>query len=81
MSKRMPIAAAKQIAKKYDKDQVIILTWDNKTGKTWVTTYGKTLQDCDQAAIGGNKIKKQILGWPDELCKDKPARIRRKERQ
>lgn len=81
MSKKMPIAAAKEIAKKYDKDQVIILTWDRKTGTTWVTTYGKTLVDCEQAAVGGNRIKKQILKWPDELCQDKPARAKKKEKK
>ncbi len=80
MSKKMPIVAAKEIANKYDKDQVIILTWDKKTGETWVTTYGKSIVDCEQAAIGGNKIKK-FLGWPDELCQDKPARIKRKDKQ
>jgi hypothetical protein len=78
MSKKLPITAAKEIAKKYDKDQVIILAWDKTTGETWVTTYGKTIKDCEQAAEGGNNIKR-FLGWPEEMCKAKPARIKKKE--
>lgn len=75
--KSIPIKAAKDIAKAYDKDQVIIITWDKIHGRTHVTTYGKTLLDCDQAAQGGNMLKK-ALGWPPSLCKAKPARVKKK---
>lgn len=73
--KNIPIKAAKEIANLYDKDQVIIVTWDSKYGKTHVTTYGKTLEDCAQAAQGGNMVKK-ALGWPDDKCNDVPKRLR-----
>jgi len=73
--KGIPIAAARDIAKTYNKNQVIILTWDAVHGRTHVTTYGRTVEDCKQAAEGGNKLKK-ALGWPDELCQAKPARAR-----
>lgn len=76
--KNIPIVAAQRIAEQYDKDQVIIATWDKKHGRTHITTYGKTLKDCDEAAQGGNFIKK-ALGWPDELCNAKPSRVRKKE--
>lgn len=56
-SKRIPIKAAKEFANQYDKDQVIILCWDKETNSTWVTTYGKSKADCEQAAEGGNEIK------------------------
>lgn len=72
-SKRIPIKAAKEFADKFEKDQVIILSWDKKTGSTWVTTYGKTKKDCEQAAHGGNEIKR-MLNWPEELCNAKPSR-------
>jgi len=75
MSKRIPIAAAKRIADEYDKDQVIVVTWDKATGTTWVTTYGKTVQECVQAAEGGNRVKR-ALGWPESLCNAKPARAK-----
>jgi len=72
-SKRIPISAASEIGKKYDKDQVILVTWNKEHGDIWVTTWGKTLTDCSQAAEGGNFVKK-ALGWPNELTEAKPAR-------
>lgn len=78
MSRKIPIAAVKRFAREYDKDQVIVLCFSKKDGKTWVSTYGKTLDDCRQAAEGGNKLKR-ALGWPDELCHAKPARAKAKE--
>ncbi len=62
--KSIPISAAKEIAKKYDKQQVIIVTWDAVHGKEHVTTYGDSKETCRQAALGGTKIK-SALGWPD----------------
>jgi len=76
MPKRIPIKAAKDVAKQYDLLQVILLAWDGE--QTHVVTYGTTLKDCGQAAIGGNKIKRW-MNWPEELCQTKPARIRKKE--
>jgi hypothetical protein len=43
-------------------------------------TYGKTLEDCDQAAQGGNKIKK-TLGWPEELCSAEPSRVKKLKKE
>ena len=62
--KDIPISAAKRIAQEFDKNQVIIVTWDQKHGRTHVTTYGKTKEECNQAAKGGALIKK-ALGWCD----------------
>ena len=69
----VPIEWAKHIAEACEKDQVIIVCWDKAHGKTHVTTYGKTKEDCEQAAKGGNFVKK-ALGWPDELCHAKSER-------
>lgn len=71
-AKRIPIAATKNIAKKYGQRQVILVTWDGKT--THVVTYGTSLTDCDQAATGGNTVKKW-LGWPESLQHAVPSRI------
>jgi hypothetical protein len=70
MTKRIPIAAAKRIADDYDMDQVVLVTFSKSTGRTHVVTYGKTVEECRQAAMGGNMVKK-ALGWPDELCHEK----------
>ncbi len=71
--KRIPIAAAKRIASDHGMDQVILLAWSRETGDTHVVTYGRTLQDCVQAADGGNRLKRE-LGWPEELCNAQPSR-------
>jgi hypothetical protein len=77
--KRIPISFAKKIAEEFGYAQVIIHAYDDITGLQCVTTFGKSLADCDNAAKGGNAIKK-LLGWPEELCNAKPARITRKEK-
>jgi hypothetical protein len=74
--KDIPISAAKRIATVYNKNQVIIVAWDEIHKRTHVTTFGKTLKDCEQAAIGGNFVKK-ALGWPDSFCHAIPARMKK----
>lgn len=78
--KRIPINTAQNIGESFGYTQVIITAFDKETGTTHVTTWGKSLEDCEQAAVGGNFVKK-ALGWPPEKCNDKPARQIRKERQ
>ncbi|HEY1753699.1 MAG TPA: hypothetical protein VGG29_20750 [Caulobacteraceae bacterium] len=64
MPRRIPIAAARELAKQLGLRQVILLAWDGE--RTHVVTYGKTVEDCDQAAQGGDKLK-AALGWPESL--------------
>lgn len=71
---RIPVKAAKEIAQQYDCRQVILLAWDGSY--THVVTYGKTADDCSQAADGGNMLK-QKWGWPE--CNDQPSRVQRLE--
>jgi hypothetical protein len=77
MSKRqrMPIKAAKEVADLYGQDQVILLSFDKETGLTHVVTYGKTVADCEQAAIGGNRIK-EFLGFDASQCRSTPRRVK-----
>lgn len=77
MPKRIPIAAAKKIAKDHDLRQVVLVAWDGSL--THVVTYGKTVLECDQAAMGGDRIKK-ILGWPESLNAT-PSRVKKLERE
>jgi hypothetical protein len=69
--KEVPVSVAMDIARHFDKDQVIIVAWDTAHHRTHVTTYGKTPFERQQAAQGGNLVKK-ALGWPDELCHAEP---------
>ena len=80
MSKRIPISLAKKIAKELGYTQVIIHAYDSETGTQHVTTYGKSIDDCANAAEGGNRIKR-LLNWDKELCDAKPTRIINKEKR
>lgn len=71
-STRIPISAASEIGKKFSKDQVILVTWDEQSGDTWVTTWGSSRPQCVMAAKGGDFVKK-ALGWPNHLTKTKSA--------
>jgi hypothetical protein len=63
MPVHIPISAAKQVAKDQGLKQVILAAWDGEL--THIVTYGVSVEDCDQAAQGGDRIKK-ALGWPDD---------------
>jgi len=76
--KRIPIAEARRVAEAQGLSQVILVGWDGEA--THVVTYGRSQADCEQAARGGNLIKK-ALGFPLELCEAKPARQVRKEKR
>jgi len=69
---RLPIRAAKDVGELYKLRQVILLAWDGEL--THVVTWGRTVEDCSQAADGGNKLKKK-WGWPE--CNDQPSRVKK----
>lgn len=48
MPKRIPITTAKEVAKKHDLAQVLLIGWDGE--RVHVVTYGKTVADCAAAA-------------------------------
>lgn len=74
--KRIPINWAKKISEDLGYTQVIIHAYDGKTGIQHVTTFGKSMQDCKNAAEGGNVLKR-MLKWPEELCATKPNRAKK----
>lgn len=76
MSLEIPWEDARAFAEKHRCDQIIVWGY-SKAGGQCVATWGKTVQDSDQAAVGGNHIKKALLGWPDALCNDQPDRVLR----
>ena len=73
MPKGIPISALKRFAKEQGCSQVIVAAWDGQL--THIATYGVSVEDCAQAALGGNRIK-QALGWPKDLNAE-PPRVQR----
>lgn len=71
MSKRIPIKSVQSLAEQLNCRQAILLAWDGEL--THVVTYGRTREDCSQAADGGNMLKEK-WGWPE--CNDQPSRVK-----
>lgn len=64
----IPIKAAERIAKKHDIDQVIIIGRKvGEDGYECVTTYGIDKDNCDAAALIGNHLKYNVMGWPRDI--------------
>jgi hypothetical protein len=78
MPKNIPIKAAKEISTEYDYPEVVIFAYDPVSGRQHVTTYGKTVEQCKDAAQAGNFLKK-AMKWPEELCNATPARAKKKD--
>jgi hypothetical protein len=72
MPARIPINAAKKVAKEHNCQQVVILAYDGKLQHC--VTYGTTVESCAQAAHVGNTIK-TALGWPSNTMAE-PSRVR-----
>ena len=65
--KPIPISAAKEVAKKYGYDQIIIygrVCHDSPLPHgEYMTTYGRNKEHCNAAAKIGNFLKYKIMGW------------------
>lgn len=64
MPRRIPIRVLRELARAQGLSQVILLAWDGK--RSHVVTFGETVEDCDQAAQGGDRMK-AAMGWPESL--------------
>jgi len=78
--KRVPIKEAKTLGKRLGMTRVILIL-NEPEGRQHVVTWGKTYDDCVEAALMGNCIKRDLLGWPNYLCHAKPARQIRAEKK
>lgn len=78
--KHIPIREAREIGKRLGATRVVLVL-QAPEGRQHVVTWGKKYDDCKMAALVGNRIKKFVLGWPDELCYAKPVRQIREERK
>jgi hypothetical protein len=74
---KISIKHLKQLAEDTGQQQLIAFGWDGK--QTNVATYGKTIEDCAQAAAGANKIK-QGWGWPEDTITE-PSRVKALQQQ
>ncbi len=63
---RLPIKALKQLAIKYGLSHVIVYAYDTTNKMAYVVTYGRLVQDSDQAAQFGDRLK-DALQWPESL--------------
>jgi hypothetical protein len=70
---RIPIKALKQMSKDYGLDHVIVYGTEGETQH--IATYGRTIDECSEAADFGNKMK-DVLGWPESLHQQ-PSRVRK----
>lgn len=64
MGEKVKISELKDLAKAHGYDHVICFATKGKT--EFVATYGATVEQCDQAAQFGDKLK-DGLGWPESL--------------
>lgn len=53
----VPVSAAKEIAEKFEKQEVIVLSVDRIHEKVHITTYGKTPKNCENAAATGDFMR------------------------
>lgn len=52
-------------------------TRDNNNDIDHVATWGRTIKDCELAAISGNNQKRH-MGWPESECHATPSRLTKK---
>ncbi|MGH1447397.1 MAG: hypothetical protein ACRBBO_15290 [Cognatishimia sp.] len=65
---KLPIKAAREIAKTHGWDQVIVVARKvGDDGYEHVVTYGKDAAHCEAAARAGNAIKHHLMKWPCSL--------------
>lgn len=76
MPKRIPISAAKKLCQEQECRQVIVAAWDGD--HVHIVTYGVSVDDCAQAAAGGNALKK-ALGFPKDTWNNWPSRVKKLE--
>ncbi len=72
---RIPIKAVREFGKKFGMSHVIIFAKEDGQKRSWVSTWGRTIIQCGEAADFGNRLKDN-LGWPSSLHQQ-PSRVRR----
>lgn len=73
MPLEIKIEDAKKLAKDLGYTEIVIYGYDKDSGIEYVTTYGISKEDSNNAADKGNEIKR-LMGWSEEHCHAKPKR-------
>lgn len=76
---RIPIQTLKDLAKIYDLSHLILFAHHPESKDDHIVTYGKSVEDCSQAADFGNLIK-DLLGWPESLHAQ-PSRVHKLQKR
>jgi hypothetical protein len=67
---KIPIATIKEIRESLGLTHLVMFGVE-ADGTQHVATHGDSEREAREAATAGNKLK-AALGWPENLCKDKP---------
>lgn len=76
---KIAIKSLKELAYKHKLDIVIAFAVDSDGETTHIATWGKDIEDCDRAAIWGNRMKEK-LGWPQSLFAT-PYRVKKMQKR
>lgn len=74
---KIPVKALKDLANTYGLDRVVVFATNANT--QFVSTYGRTVEECSEAADFGNLLK-DALGWPASLHQQ-PSRVKRLQKR
>lgn len=66
-SNKLPIAAARDVGKKYGLDRVLLIAVDHESNLTYTVSWGKTKQDCGLAAMDIQKLRAVLDARPTSL--------------
>lgn len=72
---RIPIKSLKELGNNHNQDIVIVFAIDSDGETSHVATWGRSINDCAQAAGWGN-VMKDKLGWPETLHAQ-PSRVKK----
>jgi hypothetical protein len=74
----IPIKVLKEFSQKYGYSTVVMFA-TNSNQMQYIATYGRTIQECDQAAQFGDMMK-DALHWPESLHAA-PSRVRQLQKR
>jgi hypothetical protein len=68
---QIKVETAKQIARRFNKNQVFIMAWDETSNQVNTTTYGTTRYDADSVKGFADRLMAFIAAEPGEFHEDR----------